>query len=234
MNYAILLSGGTGTRTGEKIPKQYKRANGHMMISYALGTLLKNENVDAVVVVANEKWREEIIKEAETVSSVAGKITGFVDPGDTRQLSIYNALCFIDKLPETGNGKTADTVLIHDAARPYLPDSIISACYDALDGYDGVMPVLPMKDTVYQSEDGKTVTGLLERKNVYAGQAPELFRFGKYLEAVRKLLPDEIYKINGASEPAILSGMKILMIPGDEKNTKVTTGEDMRKFANGI
>ncbi len=234
MNYAILLSGGTGTRTGEKIPKQYKRVNGHMMISYALGTLLKNTNVDAVVLVADETCREDIMKEAEAFGSGAGKITGFADPGDTRQLSIYNALCYIDKLPENGKSKTDDTVLIHDAARPYVTDSLISVCYDALDGYDGVMPVLPMKDTVYQSEDGKTVTGLLERKNVYAGQAPELFLFGKYLKAVRKLLPDEIYKINGASEPAILSGMKILMIPGDEKNSKVTTGEDMKKFENGI
>ena len=92
------------------------------------------------------------------------------------------------------------------------------------------MPVLPMKDTVYLSEDGKGITGLLDRSKVYAGQAPELFRLKPYHMANRSLMPSEIYKINGASEPAVMAGMKIAMIPGDERNTKVTSAGDLEKF----
>jgi 2-C-methyl-D-erythritol 4-phosphate cytidylyltransferase len=92
------------------------------------------------------------------------------------------------------------------------------------------MPALPMKDTVYQSIDGQRITGLLNRQEIYAGQAPELFLFKKYYEANLSLLPDRILQINGASEPAIMAGMDIVVIPGDERNIKITTAEDVRKL----
>ena len=92
------------------------------------------------------------------------------------------------------------------------------------------MPVLPMKDTVYTSLDGRKVTALLDRSTVYAGQAPEVFQIGRYFEANRKLLPEKILKINGSTEPAILDGMDIVMIPGEEGNFKITTGADLERF----
>ena len=251
MNYGILLSGGTGTRTGADIPKQYVRVKGHMMVTRALSVLLSNLRIDKVVITADEAWRDEIIKDASDAGLDTGKILGFADPGETRQLSILSAIEYIydhsGNAPcpteagacgrtDIGNpgGTVDDTVLVHDAARPYLTQELISACYDALDGYDGVMPVLPMKDTVYLSEDGKGITGLLDRKNVYAGQAPELFKLKAYYEANKRLLPDAIFKINGASEPAVMAGMKIAMIPGDETNVKVTSAVDLEKFMENI
>ncbi len=92
------------------------------------------------------------------------------------------------------------------------------------------MPVLPMKDTVYYSRDGQTVGKLLDRSTIYAGQAPEVFVLGRYYEANRRLLPDDILRINGSTEPAILAGMDIAMIPGDEGNFKITTKADLERF----
>lgn len=91
-------------------------------------------------------------------------------------------------------------------------------------------PVLPMKDTVYCSEDGRSITSLLDRSTVFAGQAPEVFLLGRYLQASRRLLPDAILRINGSTEPAIMGGMDIAMIPGDEGNFKITTREDLERF----
>ncbi|MBR5407620.1 MAG: 2-C-methyl-D-erythritol 4-phosphate cytidylyltransferase [Lachnospiraceae bacterium] len=230
MNYAILLSGGTGTRTGADKPKQYVRVNGHMMVTCALSVLLSNSQIDKVIITADEAWRDKIIKDASDAGLDTGKMMGFADPGKTRQLSILSALEFIYAANENSADTDDDTVLVHDAARPYLTQELISDCYDALDGYDGVMPVLPMKDTVYLSEDGKGITGLLDRKSVYAGQAPELFKLKPYYEANKRLLPDDILKINGASEPAVMAGMKIAMIPGDETNVKVTSALDLEKY----
>lgn len=238
MNYAILLSGGTGTRTGADKPKQYVSVNGHMMVTYALSVLLGSSRIDKVVITADEAWRDEILKDASDSGPDTGKIMGFADPGDTRQLSILSALEYIidpvriSGVTDIGNRDVTadDTVLVHDAARPYLTQDLISACYEALAGYDGVMPVLPMKDTVYLSEDGKGITRLLDRSTVYAGQAPELFRLSPYYEANKHLMPDAIFKINGASEPAFMAGMKIAVIPGDEKNVKVTSAMDLKKF----
>lgn len=226
MDYAIVLSGGTGTRTGADMPKQYVKVNGHMMVTYALEPVLRSKHIDKVCIVCADEWIEEILSDVRAAGLDEGKIMGFAKPGDTRQLSILNGITYIMERIEIGD----DTVLIHDAARPFLTEDLIGRCYEALDGHDGVMPVLPMKDTVYLSKDGKNISGLIDRSTVFAGQAPELFCLKPYHEANIRLLPDEIYKINGASEPAVMAGMKIAMIPGDEKNVKVTSAEDLEKF----
>ena len=87
-----------------------------------------------------------------------------------------------------------------------------------------------MKDTVYFSEDGKCISSLINREKVYAGQAPEVFRLVPYIKANEALLPTEILAVNGSTEPAIMAGMDIVMIPGDENNYKITTMADMKKF----
>ena len=125
-------------------------------------------------------------------------------------------------------------VLIHDAARPLLSARQIAECLKGAAGRDGAMPILPMKDTVYYSKDGQRVERLLERNAVYAGQAPEVFVLGKYYEANRKLLPDKILEINGSTEPAIMAGMDIAMIPGDEGNFKITTKGDLERFCSMV
>ena len=120
--------------------------------------------------------------------------------------------------------------MIHDAARPLLSQKLIADCEGAIRGHDGVLPVLPMKDTVYYSKDGRQITSLLDRQAVFAGQAPELFRLGTYYQANERLLPEEILRINGSTEPAVLAGMQIAMVPGDERNFKITTPADLERF----
>ena len=112
----------------------------------------------------------------------------------------------------------------------FLASVLLDMCYRSLPGHDGVMPVLPMKDTVYYSEDGSSVTELVDRSKIFAGQAPELFRLKAYFDANLALLPDKIMQINGASEPAFLAGMDIAMIAGDETNIKITTDSDLKKY----
>ena len=127
-----------------------------------------------------------------------------------------------------------DYVMIHDAARPCLSQELIGFCLKAAGGHDGAIPVLPMKDTVYSSTDGQRISSLLERNEIFAGQAPEVFVLGKYLEANESLLPDRILQINGSTEPAVMAGMDIAMIPGEEKNFKITTQADLERFCRII
>ncbi|MCH5249306.1 MAG: 2-C-methyl-D-erythritol 4-phosphate cytidylyltransferase [Lachnospiraceae bacterium] len=224
MNVALILSGGTGTRLGSNVPKQYIEVGGSPIICYSVRCLSKHSGIDAIQIVADPTWYEQIEKWLQ-VSETNYKLKGFAMPGANRQLSIYNGLEAISSYVDND-----DYVLIHDAARPLLSPTQISDCLEAIHGHDGVLPVLPMKDTVYSSTDGKTINSLLNRKEIYAGQAPELFRFGKYYEANRRLLPDQILQINGSTEPAILAGMDIAMISGDENNFKITTGADLERF----
>lgn len=235
---ALLLSGGTGTRMGVETPKQYIEINGKPIIAYSLQTLFSHEGIDAVQIVADEMWRETILGCMERLQGGGNegvspvkrdrgidKFRGFSAPGKNRQLSILNGLADIGTYVAD-----SDYVLIHDAARPLLSADLITACLDAVAGHDGALPVLPMKDTVYFSEDGERITSLLERSRIYAGQAPEIFVYGRYYEANRALLPERILKINGSTEPAVMAGMDIAMIPGDEGNFKITTRGDLERF----
>ena len=224
MNIALVLSGGMGSRLGAYIPKQYIEVGGKPVISYCVEVLSQHPGIDGVQIVADEVWRIQLAKWLET-ADVNKKFRGFSQPGENRQLSILNGLRDICKYAED-----SDCVLIHDAARPFLSGQLISDCLAAVSGHDGVLPVLPMKDTVYFSEDGSTVSSLLDRSKIYAGQAPELFRLGTYLDANCKLLPDRILEINGSTEPAIMAGFDIVMIPGDESNFKITTKADLERF----
>lgn len=224
MNVALILSGGTGTRLGTEIPKQYIEVGGKPIIAYSIERLSAHAGIDAIWIVAAAEW-QEWIAESLKYSDINEKFRGFSNPGANRQLSILNGLEDIrNEISEES------LVLIHDAARPLLSEQLVTDCLCAVKGHDGVLPVLPMKDTVYASSDGKSITSLLNRSEIYAGQAPELFCLEKYYEANRYLLPDEIMNINGSTEPAIMAGMDIAMIPGDENNFKVTTQADLVRF----
>lgn len=224
MAVALILAGGSGTRLGADIPKQYIEVYGRCVISYCIERLSCHEKIDRIQIVAEAQWHEKI-KECLKEYDKNGKFRGFSVPGRNRQLSIYNGLSdmkeYVDNL---------DVVLVHDAARPLLSARMITNCLETVRGYDGVVPVLPMKDTVYQSMDGKKISALVKRSEIFSGQAPEAFRFGVYYEANRRLLPDTILTINGSTEPAVMAGLDMIMIAGDEDNFKITTKEDLERF----
>lgn len=225
MNVALILSGGTGLRLGAKIPKQYIEVGNRPIISYCIETLSLHDKVDALQIVAELDWQERI-KEWLRMADSKKKFRGFSVPGENRQLSIWQGLLDIRRYtPDSGY------VFVHDAVRPLLSKEQITDCLCGVIGHDGLMPVLPMKDTVYTSEDGgKSVSSLLDRNMLYAGQAPEVFQIGRYYKANQKLLPERIRQINGSTEPAILDGMDIVMVPGDERNFKITTRADLERF----
>lgn len=224
MNIAILLSGGTGLRLGAEIPKQYIEAGGRPIICYALERLSLHPGIDGIQIVVDPAWQQAIHNWLPGYDP-QNKFWGFSLPGENRQLSIFHGL---EDIKDRVNA--ADAVLIHDAARPLLSARLLTDCLAALEGHEGVVPMLPMKDTVYASADGKRITSLLKRSELFAGQAPELFCFGKYYEANQRLLPTKILEINGSAEPAVVAGMDIAMIPGDEGNYKITTRADLERF----
>lgn len=222
MNIALILAGGTGIRLGSDIPKQYMKVNGEMVISHCLAVFGMHPQIEAIQIVAHREWHDEI--RGTMPKDVRLKFRGFSKPGQNRQLSIYNGLQDVmEYATET------DIVIVHDAARPLVSEAMLSACIEACTVHDGALPVLPMKDTVYLG-DGSRITSLLDRNAVYAGQAPEAFVLGRYYEANKKLLPDKILQINGSTEPAIMAGMDIAMIPGEESNFKITTRADLERY----
>ncbi len=228
MNIALILSGGTGSRMGADIPKQYLKVGERRLIEYCLLPFSDSKRIDAIQIVADGEWRD-VARECAALAGAGEKLKGFSLPGKNRQQSILNGLEDVRRYAEP-----QAVVIVHDAARPSVTRELLERSLEALPGHDGVLPVLPMKDTVYYSEKRQRVDRLLKRECIYAGQAPETFRLGAYLEANRALLPERILEINGSTEPAILAGLDIVMIPGEESNYKITTMEDLRRFEREI
>ena len=228
---AVILSGGTGTRVGTDIPKQYIRVKDRAVITSSLQTFAEHPEIDNIIIVAADEWHEFIFDEMRNCGISTDKFGGFAKPGENRQLSVYNAL----EMAIASNDEDTvedDLILIHDAARPNISSELVSRLIEAFDGHDGVMPAEPMNNTIYSSEDGIRITGLLDRSRIFAGHTPELFNLRKYYQANLSLLPDKIKSINGSSEPALIAGMDIVMVENDERNYKITTKGDLDKFIN--
>lgn len=221
MNRTVILAGGAGTRMGGCVPKQFINVNGKPLLQYSLEAVRDCECAGEVWIVAGEPWRgavERMIKEA----GISSRFRGFCDPGLERQVSVMNALTELMKEETAENSY----VMVHDGARPLVSGELIRRCFEAAAGRDGAVPVLPVRDTVYRMEDGR-LSGLLKRDQLAAGQAPEVFRLKPYYDANLALMPDQIMRIRGSAEPAVLAGMDIVVIPADERNIKITTQEDL-------
>lgn len=223
MNIAIILSGGVGSRLGGSTPKQYIEVNGRPIIDWCVSTFAGRSDIAKIVIVAAHKWLDYV---KEHVSNYP-KCIVYAEAGETRQYSIYNGL----KAALDSGCQSDDIVIIHDAARPLVKDKTIEACIRGIEeGFDGVMPALRVKDTMYVSNDGRTISSLLDRGCLRAGQAPESFRLGSYLALHENMPREELLKINGSTELAFKAGQNVKIVDGDEDNFKITTPEDLLRF----
>lgn len=223
MNTAIILAGGVGSRMGVDKPKQYLIVDEKPIIVYCLEIFEKHSEIDKIVIVVSDEWKDYVEENVRQYG--ISKVCGYAPAGRTRQHSIYNGLKSTEE-----NAPDTDVCIVHDAARPLVSDKIISDCIVGATEDDGAMPVITVKDTVYQSKDGKSIDHLLKRSELFAGQAPESFDFRKYLDIHNSVSDDEIASTVGSSEIAYRHGMKIRLVEGSERNFKITTVEDLETF----
>lgn len=223
MNYLIILAGGIGSRIGGDIPKQYLNINGTPIIKLTL------QSVDfslfrKIVIVAATQWQEYI--KADILREYEPDIFLIAPAGESRQESILNGLLALKQYAQED-----DIVVIHDAARPNCEKKLFTKLIDTCIDVDGAMPVLPVKDTVYVSSNGgQSITGLLNRNELFIGQSPEAYKFGHYLLINQQLNKEELAVIRGSSEIAYKNGLKIKLIEGDEMNFKISTPVDLERF----
>jgi len=167
MNIAAVLSGGTGTRMGADIPKQYQEAAGKPVIVHTLEQMQRCSTVDGVVVTASPAWEEQILQWKKEFALT--KLLAIVPAGADRQLSIRSGLLAAEPFMEKDK---MSGVIIQDAVRPLASVELLTRLVAELKDAPCVMPALPVTDTTYTSHDGQWVDGLLERSLLYGGQAP--------------------------------------------------------------
>lgn len=225
VNYAIIMSGGIGTRMkmGDR-PKQYIEVGGRPILAYTLERFQKAKYVDRIVIVAAKQWRDYLTQWIDKLG--ISRFYAFADPGETRQESVLSGL----KACLNGENTEDDLVAVQDGVRPLLSVGQIEHCIEAARGHDGVLPVRPMVETIYHSEDGSTIDDVPDRSKVYSGQTPEVFRLLKYVKVHDQATRQEIAEARGSSVLAFKYGMDIALVQGDERAFKLTTKADMEYF----
>lgn len=220
MNIGIILAGGTGSRMGSDIPKQFIDIYGKPLIIHTLESFDMNLNIDYIAVVCKNDWKEDL--EIWLRKFGINKVKWIVDGGETRQASIYNALKEIKDFC-----KEDDIVVIHDAARPLISQRIIDENIKGAKEFGAVDTVIPTADTIINSKDDKTINNVPIRKELYLGQTPQSFRFSKVLKAHEKAIENK--KTDATDDCQLLLDLneKVHLVKGDKLNFKITTFEDL-------
>lgn len=222
MNIALVLSGGTGVRMGLEVPKQYQILAGKPVIVHTLEQFEGCPQVDHVIATATLDW-EETIWEWKGEYGLS-KLKAVAAAGEDRQQSIRNGLIAARTLMEGEQGG----VIIQDAVRPLTARGLLVRLLQGLEEADAVMPVLPITDTVYTSRDGQWVDGLLDRSTLFAGQAPEAFRYWPYLKLYEETSTELLSSMSGSCQLPYSRDWKVKMIPGDPENIKITYAADLK------
>jgi 2-C-methyl-D-erythritol 4-phosphate cytidylyltransferase len=207
----LLLAGGQGARLGGGA-KAFVELCGVPLVRRAADAASAAELVDALIVAAPSRL------EAEMEQALAGLDKAFtvVSGGETRQASAAAAL-------EQAGG--AEAVAVHDAARPLCPPSLFDVCLRELDDCDAVCPALPSSDTIKEvSED--VVVATLDRTRLAAVQTPQAFRADVYRRAHEAAERDDYLATDDAALVEHI-GVPVRIIPGDDRNIKITTMQDL-------
>jgi 2-C-methyl-D-erythritol 4-phosphate cytidylyltransferase len=215
--WAILVAGGSGSRLGGERPKAFIGLGGRPLLAESLERLDASDWIDAIVVAAAPDWEQPTILLAEEL--VASKVASVVTGGATRAESVRNALNEV--------AEDALVVLVHDAARPLVDDAVIERLLGRLgEGFDGVVPGLPLADTV-KRVDGGVVAETIDRDSLVTVQTPQAF----VADRLRSAYAGDL---TGATDCAALverAGGRVGVVAGDPRLAKVTTKDDLELVA---
>jgi 2-C-methyl-D-erythritol 4-phosphate cytidylyltransferase/2-C-methyl-D-erythritol 2,4-cyclodiphosphate synthase len=211
---AVIVAGGSGLRAGGEKPKQYQMIGGKPVIWWTCRAFLDHPGVDHVQVVIGEDHGPMF---AECVAGLVlpPPVTG----GSTRQESCRAGVEAVER-------HRPDKILIHDAARPFVSQDLISHVIAWLERYPAVIPGLPVAETL-KFAPGGIVSRTIERAGMWTAQTPQGFAYGEILAAHRKAQSEATANLTDDASVAEHAGIAISMIPGRLENRKLTTAEDI-------
>jgi 2-C-methyl-D-erythritol 4-phosphate cytidylyltransferase/2-C-methyl-D-erythritol 2,4-cyclodiphosphate synthase len=213
---AIIAAGGTGRRLGSSVPKQLLDVAGQSILARSVGAFDRHPRVDDVIVALPV----DLVDSGRTiVGTVAGPIK-FVAGGSSRQDSVARAFELVEEHTEV--------VLVHDAARPFVSEDLITRAIDAAAAYGAAIAALPVTDTVKRvtpDAAAPVIVETLSRDAIYLAQTPQAFR--------RSVLKDAVALgrsgVDATDEAGLAerAGHAVRVVEGDRGNVKITTAADL-------
>jgi 2-C-methyl-D-erythritol 4-phosphate cytidylyltransferase/2-C-methyl-D-erythritol 2,4-cyclodiphosphate synthase len=217
--WVIVVAAGMGERLGSDRPKAFVKFGERTLVAASLETFEEHDGVDGIIVAVPEGFETDMSLIADDIG--AGKIAAAVPGGATRAESVANALAC---LPDS-----AHFVLVHDAARPLVDEALIDRVMHGLaEGADGVVPALPVTDTVKRLGADGSVSETFDRSSLRAVQTPQGFP----VERLRAAIQAAAGELAAATDCASLveaAGGRVVCVEGDPRNLKITTPEDLAR-----
>ncbi len=253
---AVIVAAGTGKRMGGTVKKQYLEIHGFPVLYFTLKAF-EESNIDRIVVVTGADEVDYVRREIVEKYGIK-KVCRICAGGKERYDSVYEGLknaAGNQKATEnekatgekkatenektTGDEKTSDPeyVLVHDGVRPFAGKELINRMLDAVKEKKACVAAVPAKDTIKEVIDGK-ITKTFDRKLLYQIQTPQAFEYGLLKKAYEAMYRDkEKGTAPEVTDDAMLlehySEQKVCVVPGDYRNIKITTPEDLL-FAEAI
>ncbi|GAA4796151.1 2-C-methyl-D-erythritol 4-phosphate cytidylyltransferase [Olivibacter ginsenosidimutans] len=218
--YAIIVGGGTGTRMGSEVPKQFLPLNGLPVLMHTLAAFANCTACPTLVLVLNSsligEWNQLCKKHDFTISHT------IIAGGPTRFHSVLNGLQHIkNDLSEDKQGYIA----VHDGVRPLISKKIIDEGFAKVSQLNtSFVTAIPSKDSIRIRIEGSQTTSALDRTRVFLVQTPQFFPANILLEAY-----DQSYKEQFTDDASVVEqfGYPIGIIQGDTRNIKITFPEDL-------
>ena len=218
-NVAVLLAGGVGARVGLDIPKQLIKIAGRPIMEHTLATLDAHPDVHEIVIMMAPGHLDAV--HAIIRSGGYQKVTHVLEGADTRSDTTRRALRSL--------GDEDCKVLFHDAVRPLLSPRIVTDCFAALDSYSAVDVAIPSADTIIRVGEDNTIQDIPPRSSLRRGQTPQAFRASVIKAAYAKADLDPNFEATDDCTVVLryLPDVPIWVVPGDERNMKVTEPIDV-------
>ncbi|WP_194192665.1 2-C-methyl-D-erythritol 4-phosphate cytidylyltransferase [Clostridium chrysemydis] len=215
MNTAIILSGGRGKRMGASVSKQFIMLKNKPILYYTIKKFLDNKDIDNIVLVLPEDeidyFKENILEKFDL------DISKIVLGGKERQDSVYNGL---------KECKDSDIVLIHDGARPFVSDEIISNGIKFAKEYGAAAPGVMPKDTIKVKDFKSFSKSTPKRSDLVSVQTPQVFKYDLITKCHEKIKA-EGKEVTDDTMVVETYGNKVFLYDGEYTNIKITTPEDL-------
>ncbi len=214
---AVVVAAGRGTRAGGDVPKQFRAIGGEPMLRRALFMLVEHPQIGAVQPVIHPD-------DVARFRAIAGndRILAPVFGGATRQASVRAGL-------EALATRKPDIVLIHDAARPFASQALISRAIETAARAGAAVPGLRVSDTVKTVDPAGTVERTIDRNTLRLIQTPQAFAFQPLLEAHTRAAAEGRQDFTDDAALAEWAGLRVSVFEGESGNVKITNPEDFAR-----
>ena len=225
MNYAIIIAGGSGSRMGLDIPKQFVNVYDKPVLFYTLEGFQKHPQIDAIELVCIDGWQDVVWAFAKRYG--VDKLKWVVTGGSTGQESIRNGVFHLETV-----AKPEDIVVVHDGIRPLVDETVLTDVIVKCKQYGNAVTSLPYNEQIFVADDEISTTKYIPRETLRRVSTPQAYRFDlldeKYHEAFEREIG--IYGSHYTNTMMVELGVRLYFAAGSDKNIKLTTKDDLELF----